>query len=277
MQSSWADTTVAGLEEEKSGPSRPVVPPTATKITTPGQDEPDKKPSKALIPPPPVPPSEHLAARTALGLVFTRIGERFLSKGQHFLPLKTGGQITINTNSFPIIELRTGHRIILDLDMRLPKEMVRLIRINWSNYIIFRPKAREGLPQMLGRLFELGQYHKVYKRGESWQLNRGVTIRIGADWIIWPTEEDWTAGRAVVITLPGNPKLGTSPVVASYLADQGIKVIDFHPPGKPDRPPKRAVAPKPRLMSISRKCGPTTATSSSRNSWTWSIRSMRPT
>lgn len=191
----------------------------------------EEKAPKTIIPPPQLPPSKHLGVRTALGLIYTRIGERYISKGQHFIPLKTGGQININTQSFPIIEFTEGRRIILDLDARLPREMVEMIRENWSSYEVFRPRRNEKLPQMLDRLFKESGYYRINRKGDPWVLDGGIQIKIGADWIIWPTREDYAAGRATVITLPPTQTQGTAPELAKFLSMRGVRVIDFYPRG----------------------------------------------
>ncbi|MFH1138269.1 MAG: LysM peptidoglycan-binding domain-containing protein [Pseudomonadota bacterium] len=186
---------------------------------------------QSIVPPPQLPPARSVAARTALGLIFTRIGEHVITKGQHFLPLKTGGQITINTQSFPIIELQGGQRIVLDLDRRLPQNMVELIRANWSNYTVFRPENEKTLAQMLGRLLDLGQYYKVKNDGTPWVLAGPAHISLGADWIVWPTQDDWAHRRAVAINMPETADLGVSPPAAAFLEKAGIRIIDFHPQG----------------------------------------------
>ncbi|MFH1092065.1 MAG: hypothetical protein V1742_10905, partial [Pseudomonadota bacterium] len=202
------------------------------------------KPPTIVAPLPELPPSRHLAARTALGLIFTRVGERFVSRGQHFLPLKSGGQIIINTQSFPIIEMRNGQRIVLDLDRRLQDKMVDLIRLTLSSYTIFRPNPHDQLSGMLLRLFKLGQYYQVQAKGEPLIVRREVTIKIQADMIVWPTQRDHMTGRAVVITLPSSLSQGTAPEIAQYLAGKGITVIDFHPQGN-------LIGPEPRRETTS--------------------------
>lgn len=239
LRGPWAETVIAVKARPRKKPSPTPKSPAVTKLTRDRKPVVKKTRPKISVPAPQPPPSKSLATRTALGLIFSRIGERFLSTGQHFLPLKSGGRITISARSFPIIEMRGGQRIILDLDRRLPEEMVSLIRSNWSNYIIFRPGSKEKLPAMLGRLFELGRYYKVFTKGRPWMLRREVKVRIAADWIIWPSQDDWAAGRAVVITLPQSRTAGTSPEVAAYLAGQGVKVIDFYPRGN-------LIGPEPR-------------------------------
>ena len=229
-KSGWAETAVASRKPSAGKPSK-ATSPAKTRNRPQQTARVDKSPPPVIIPPPELPPSKQLAARTALGLIFTRMGERFIAKGQHFLPLRSGGQITISTRSFPIIELESGQRIILDLDNRLPKEMVEMIRTNWSNYTIFRPHRGEKLKSMLGRLLESAHYFRIRTKGEPWIFTRGVEIRIAADWIIWPRQEDWVSGHAVVITLPSTPSLGTSPELAEFLSNEGVRVIDFHPKG----------------------------------------------
>jgi LysM repeat protein len=243
LKADWAETAIAGRGDRQSRP-QPKTAPTSTRVKPKrtARVKPKKPRTTVIVPPPALPPSKSLAVRTALGLIFTRMGETYVGKGQHFLPLKTGGQITINAKSFPILELQNGQRIVLDLDQRLPQEMVELIRSNWSNYTIFRPNRNESLPKMMDRLFKAAQYYKVQTKGQPWVLEREVKVKIEADWIIWPTAEDWSMGRAVVITVPSSPSQGTAPELAEYLTARGVQVIDFHPQGN-------MIGPQPRPYS----------------------------
>ena len=226
-----ATTAVAGKATTSVTASSPAPGVVSTKIDTETPSRTDAQPPRLSIPSPPLPPAESIAVRTALGLIFTRIGESYLAKGQHFLPLKTGGQITINTQTYPIIEMRNGQRILLDLEKQLPQEVIDMIRTNWSHYTIFRPKNKESLKDILQRLFETASYYRMSIGGEPWLINYEVQIKAQGDWILWPTQEDYVSGRAVIITLPSGTNQGTSPEVAEYLSHKGIKVIDFYPKG----------------------------------------------
>ena len=232
LEADWAEASLSEKTKPEAKPAPgPKTAPVMTKI--PAVTTMPLAPSKPreIIPPPQLPPARTVAARTALSLIFTRLGERVIAKGQHFLPLKTGGQITINTQSFPIIELQSGQRIVLDLDLRLPQNMVEIIRANWSNYTIFRPEHEKNLAEMLNRLLEIGQYYKVKSAGPPWVSAGAARISLGADWIVWPTQNDWLNKRAVAINMPPSKALGTSPEVAAFLKTIGIKVIDFYPHG----------------------------------------------
>ena len=220
-----------------------------TKTTPETASRTEAKPTRLVVPPPPLPPSESMATRTALGLIFTRIGESYVAKGQHFLPLKTGGQISINTQTYPIIEMRNGLRILLDLDHQLPQEVIDMIRTNWSQYVVFRPKPKESLKNILQRLFENAGYYRMSVGGDPWLINYEVEIKVEADWIIWATQEDFVSGRATVITMPASLSQGTSPEVAQYLAQKGIKVIDYYAKGNLIGPEPRT-APKEEALNL---------------------------
>ncbi|MBF0531321.1 MAG: hypothetical protein HQK55_19035, partial [Deltaproteobacteria bacterium] len=79
----------------------------------------------------------------------------------------------------------------------------------------------------------------VQKRGAPWVLDREFKIKIEADYIVWPTPEDWAAGRATVITFPESQGSGTPPELAAYLAQNGVKVLDYYSRG-------HLIGPEPR-------------------------------
>lgn len=245
VDGSSIETTATGEATPALTASRPGPGVVSTKTETQTTARTEAKPPRLSVPPPPLPPAESIATRTALGLIFTRIGESYLAKGQHFLPLKTGGQISINTQTYPIIEMRNGQRILLDLDQQLPQEVADMIRTNWSQYTIFRPKHKESLKSMLQRLFETASYYRMSVGGEPWLINYEVQIKAAADWIIWATQEDFVSGRATVITMPSGTNQGTSPEVAQYLSQKGIKVIDYYPKGN-------LIGPEPRTDANNR-------------------------
>ena len=191
------------------------------------------------------PGSRTLINRVALGLIFSRIGERFISTGQHFLPLKSGGQISLKASTFPILSLRNGHKIILDLDSRLPEQVIKLIRTSWQDYSIFRVKPREKLISLLPRLFKECGYLRIYEKGEPVVFDRqAVKIKLQADWIIFPEESDETANQAVVLNLASSREQGTYPEAAAFLTEIGVTVIDFYPKGNLVGPEPMTYRPK---------------------------------
>jgi LysM repeat protein len=95
------------------------------------------------IEPAPTPQSEQKVQKKSmntigrhLGQIFTLLGEEWVQSGEHIIPLKTGGQINLKADSYPIINLSAGNRVIVDLHNNLPKKMGNLITSNWNNYKI---------------------------------------------------------------------------------------------------------------------------------------------
>lgn len=63
--------------------------------------------------------------------LFQELGEDWVHTGKHFIPLKSGGQIDLEAKTFPILNLKSGVRVIVDLNNELPPEMGRLIKSSW--------------------------------------------------------------------------------------------------------------------------------------------------
>jgi len=196
-----------------------------------------KKEAASVMTPPEAPDSETLARHAALGIIFTRIGERFIATGQHFLPLKSGDQITLKASTFPILRLRSGHRIVLDLSHRLPDKMIELIRQQWAEYSVFQSQPGEDFRGLLERLLKACGYFRLIGRGQAYTLDRPIKLILRADFVLFPSEADLSAGRAVLITLPADPRLGTYPEAAAYLAETDVRAIDFFPKGNMIGPP----------------------------------------
>ena len=68
-----------------------------------------------------------------LGIIFAEMGEDWVQTGEHFIPLKSEGQIDLRAASFPILNLRDGLRVIVDLNNELPETMATLIESSWGN------------------------------------------------------------------------------------------------------------------------------------------------
>ena len=63
-----------------------------------------------------------------IGSIFSEMGEEWVHTGEHFIPLKSGGQIELNAKSFPIINLKDGLRVIVDLDNKFPDKIDKITR-----------------------------------------------------------------------------------------------------------------------------------------------------
>lgn len=212
-----------------------------------------KTPAAPALTAAPGPQALALAHKTALGLIFTRLGERFIATGQHFLPLPSGGQITLNAATFPLIRLASGHSVILDLEGRLAPQIARLIRANFTGYSIFGARSGEGFGPLMDRLLAECGYYKILRKGEPFFISADLGVRLQADWIIFPTQADFSAARPVVLNLIEGESMATDPGAAQYLEDLGVRVIDFSLKGNligPAAPSDAASRPQVEKMDF---------------------------
>jgi LysM repeat protein len=163
-----------------------------------------------------------------LGRIFTLIGEEWLNQGKHYIPLNTGGQIDLNTETYPIIGLRNGDKVIVDIYSTLPEKMADLITSNWNSYRIIHIDKADDLTTVVAKAIAACNYAKVYGKDESLVLEEGFRLEVTSDWII-ELMPGPAAGEINLICLNLGEK-GEKGVPASlkkYLEGHGIRIIDY--------------------------------------------------
>lgn len=179
-------------------------------------------------PPAPMPTADSQNARTILGVIFTRLGETFTNKGRLFLPLDEPPHFDIDTASIPVIEMRNGHRIVLDMSRSLGVDLIKRTREKYPDYMIFQPTRGEAMEKVIERLWPMCSYYRIYNRTQSFEGGRDVKLKITADWLIWPTAEDWNRGQPVIVNFAPAPDNATPQAWVRFLANHGITVIDLY-------------------------------------------------
>jgi LysM repeat protein len=176
---------------------------------------------------------ERLKIGDKLGEIFSLIGEEWVKEGKHFIPLKTGGQVSLNADSYPILNLRSGNKIILDLYNELPDKMADLIVSNWDNYRIVHLERGDDLTTAIDKVLKQCEYNKVYNNNESLRLGGDLSININADWIIrlFP-EPSPTTENIVFINLVQEDDDKTPDNIKRFLKEYGIIAIDYPPSSK---------------------------------------------
>ena len=165
-----------------------------------------------------------------LAAIFVEMGEEWIQSGQHFIPLKTGGQINLKADSFPLINLRKGHRVIVDLDSNLPPKMARLIESSWNNYGVVHLTKDDDLKSSLDKTLMACKFPKINRSGEPLELGRDIAIRITGDWIVtMPGDNSENNFIFVVINLKDGNHANTPPTIKHHLEGFGVKVIDYPP------------------------------------------------
>ena len=159
------------------------------------------------------------------------MGEEWVQTGQHFIPLPSGGQIDLKADSFPLLSLRNGRRIIIDQHNQLPEQMTQLIESSWGQYRIVHLVDGDDLKAALERILAACDYPRVLRTGEPFVIDGPIRVKIQADWVVALSEQPSdTAPTTIVINLNQDQAAGTPWMVKDYLKSLGIRVID-HPGG----------------------------------------------
>ncbi|MBW2028594.1 MAG: LysM peptidoglycan-binding domain-containing protein [Deltaproteobacteria bacterium] len=181
-------------------------------------------------PPEPSPTQKKLLSLSReLGEIFRRIGEEWVQTGEHFIPLKSGGQVNLKADSYPIVNLNNGNRIIIDVLHLLPEKMITLITSNWQNYKIVQLKEGDDLRNALGKILPLCGYTKIYPPGQALHLEGDVKIEITGDWIVETAPQDEDKKRLAVISITDSQRAPIPLELSDYLKGLGVTVIDFPP------------------------------------------------
>jgi hypothetical protein len=163
-----------------------------------------------------------------LNRLFTLMGEEWIGQGKHFIPLKTGGQIDLNTETYPIISLRSGDKIIVDLYSTLPEKMAELIMSNWDTYRIIHVTGTDDLAAVIDKAIAACNYSKVYEKDESLVFEDGFRLEVTADWIIRVVPEEAEAKASIIcLNLGDKERKGVPESLRKYLEGHGIKIIDY--------------------------------------------------
>lgn len=214
----------------------PIYSPQVVRMPLPKPPASEAKPETEI---PSEPPSDLM--RQVAG-IFKAMGVDWLEAGQHFIPLKSGGQINLNADSFPIINLPHGRRVIVDFGGGLPERMVGLITTNWENYRVVRLNSSDGLKGSVGKILTACSYPRLYHGNEAVELPGDITLRLKADWIIQTAEEGPSRnGRYVALSLmePGSARISSS--LLNLLEEMGVRVVEYPPAGESlGTPPSRS-------------------------------------
>lgn len=163
-----------------------------------------------------------------LGTVVSRLGEEWVHSGEHFIPMTSGGHITLNATSYPIVRLQKGLTVIVDLHSALPQKMSKVLESTWSNYRVVRLSSRDDLRTALDKILHAFGYPKILKGDSPLNLGGNIPVSITGDWIVTPPETPSAKGpQFVVINLLDGRSQGVSLAIKDYLKRIGVEIIEY--------------------------------------------------
>jgi hypothetical protein len=196
-------------------------------IQPPGKKPPQAEEYQAESPPADKGPT---ALSFQLQEIFTLMGEEWVNTGEHYIPLPSGGQIHLKAESFPIVNLSNGKRLIIDLHGELPERMAQVITSNWASYRVAHLQGSDDLRSALSKIFPLCEFHRLYRSGEPLELVSDIRLQITADWIIFPSSDPQREKeQAILMNLLDKPGSKIPQELKNFLLAQGVKTIEYPP------------------------------------------------
>ena len=138
----------------------------------------------------------------------------------------------MNAVSYPIIDLRSGNRVIVDLYNDLPKKMEEIITSSWENYRIVHLEGDEDLRSAFDKIMLFCNYKEMHRMDEPLVLGGDIPLRITADWIIrLDPESSAEKVNTIIVTLNNNNSSGTPYMIRNFLEEErGIRIVEYPSP-----------------------------------------------
>ncbi len=166
-----------------------------------------------------------------------------LARSDEFnIPLMQEGQININTNNFPILQLTDRKKIILNYGGKLSSGLIELIESELDDLEVVNLREGENIGSVLDKVINTAGYFSVDKGQNPLVIGDKVQFEIMGDWIIYKDElfED-----IMVLNLM---EKGSKPVdsqLKDYISNFGVNLVDLYMMGDGEQekdisPPKKA-------------------------------------
>ncbi len=160
--------------------------------------------------------------------IFTMMGEEWIQEGEHFIPLRSGGQVDLKASSFPVLSLLNDKRIIVDIYNKLPDRMAKLIKSSWGNYRVVHLEQTDDLRKCLDKILRMTGYPRILGRGQPLELKGEFPVSVSGDWVIVRSDNEMEKyAHVVVLTLMNDGEPRISFPLRQFLAKAGIKIIEY--------------------------------------------------
>ena len=165
--------------------------------------------------------------KDTIGKFFKDIGGGYINRGNYYIPIAGGGELTLDTGTFPVVEMKSGKKVIIDYDDELPARMEELIESNWEKYKVINVKREDAIESILYKVVpQLGPYSM--KKGDiPLELKEEITAKIWADWVITENLSSPQKERIFAVNIIGKGEKGTLPAVKDYIESRGVSIIDL--------------------------------------------------
>jgi len=200
------------LMENKQSPvttREPIIPPLAAK-------KPDPATSAA---------NENVARliRNTLFPAFRQMGASQRDQGTYFMPIPGGGNIAIDAQEIPVMELDTGNKIILDINAKISPEMKALIEKAFPTCRVITNPGPD-LESIMDRVLSVSGYFSINKHASPLLVGGEERVKLSGTWIVY---KDYSRSNVFVINILKDGERKTPQPIRDYAARFGLDIIEM--------------------------------------------------
>jgi hypothetical protein len=165
-------------------------------------------------------------SRVVVSEALKPLGGDLISNGSYFFPSKDGTEHILDLAAYPIVELKDGQRVLLDIDGNLSDPIKKVLNSFWKDLKIAKVDQEVTTQSVLEKIIDtLGG--SGIKKGESVVLSDGISVTLRGDWVF--SRKHGATGELMYlcVTVINHPEEGTPKDIQRYLARKGIHVIDI--------------------------------------------------
>jgi hypothetical protein len=167
---------------------------------------------------------------------FQQMGATSREEGKYYMPV-SGGNIAINTQEIPVLELDNGKKIILDFNKKLSPKVKAIIEKTFPDCRILSETGSD-LEAVMDKVLNVSGYFSINKDGDPIIVGSEEKVKLSGKWLVY---KDFTRSNVYVINILNESQSSTPETIMEYAARFGLDIIDIG--GKPSDSEASETAP----------------------------------
>jgi hypothetical protein len=170
---------------------------------------------------------EDLVLRNLITLLFSlRDVAGVKSSGVKILSVDERAELSLDTSSFPMVELADKSVIVLDYRGVLSEELKEIIEVSWPDYRVVSCRGMKDLKNSVGALLDsIGYSSFSNSRVTLWDTGR---IELLPDFVVMKMDDDILSAEIVAINIVKPGEYGTPQEFKDWAGDKGVRIVELH-------------------------------------------------
>lgn len=179
-------------------------------------------------------PSGKTSYRDYVGSIADVLQGKLNSFGALTIPLMEEGKITIDTDSFPILQLTDKKKMILNYGNKIPDEVIELLQSESGDFGVVTLRENEAIESVLDKIVDAAGYFSVDKSRNPLVIGDKIQFEIAGDWVIY---KDDLLKDVVVVNLIEEGGKPLNSQLKDLIHNYGVNLIDLYKTGEGEQEP----------------------------------------